>query len=199
MLNFYGADGAGDSLDDGDGSGDGGDKSMDIDHEGFDPAAYVLRAVRDDALTELLQADEALVSEVQELNNDMQNLVYENYNKFVDATDTIRKMKDQVEGMESEIELLIQTMDSVDTRTREINARLQPKRSKIENMVSLQRLIKRLEFLFELPMRLKRSPISRRSRRLSSTSTWRLGSLRSTPTSHPLVLSRPSRRRSCLP
>ena len=65
MLNFYGADGAGDSLDDGDGSGDGGDKSMDIDHEGFDPAAYVLRAVRDDALTELLQAEEALVSEVQ--------------------------------------------------------------------------------------------------------------------------------------
>ena len=130
---------------------------MDIDHAAFDPAAYVLRAVRDDPLTDLLQADETLVSEVQELNNDMQNLVYENYNKFIDATDTIRKMKDQVEGMESEIELLIKTMDSVDTRTQDINARLQPKRNKIENMVSLQRLIKRLEFLFELPMRLKRS------------------------------------------
>jgi hypothetical protein len=174
MLNFYGA--GGDALDgegDGDGNGGGGsggggdggyntggrgrDRSMDIDHAAFDPAAYVLRAVRDDPLTSLLQADEALVSEVQELNNDMQNLVYENYNKFIDATDTIRKMKDQVEGMESEIELLIKTMDNVDTRTQEINARLQPKRNKIENMVSLQRLIKRLEFLFELPMRLKRS------------------------------------------
>ena len=154
MLNFYGS-GGGDSLDDG--GEDKIDRSMDIDHASFDPPAYVRRAVREDTLTQLLQADETLVSEVQELNNDMQNLVYENYNKFIDATDTIRKMKHQVEGMESEIELLMKTMENVDTRAKDINSQLRPRRAKIENMVSLQRLIKRLEFLFELPLRLKRS------------------------------------------
>ena len=38
-----------------------------------------------------------------------------------------------------------------------VTARLAEKRSKVENLVRLQRLIKKLEFLFELPHRLNRS------------------------------------------
>jgi hypothetical protein len=34
-------------------------------------------------------------------------LVYENYNKFISATDTIRKMKGDVEAMESEMGSLV--------------------------------------------------------------------------------------------
>ena len=152
MANFYGVS----ELDD-----EGGDNAefdvTNIDSSSFDASAYVLRAVRDDELSDLLRADETLITEVQELNNDMQNLVYENYNKFISATDTIRKMKDQVEGMETEIETLISTMDAVGERSSQINTNLQPKRERVENIQSLQRLIKRLEFLFELPLRLKRS------------------------------------------
>ena len=37
------------------------------------------------------------LSEIQSLDSDMQNLVHENYNKFISATDTIRKMKHNVE------------------------------------------------------------------------------------------------------
>ncbi len=35
------------------------------------------------------------------LDSDMQMLVYENYNKFISATDTIRSMKSNVDGMDS--------------------------------------------------------------------------------------------------
>lgn len=38
-----------------------------------------------------------MVSEIKSLDSDMQMLVYENYNKFISATDTIRKMKNRVE------------------------------------------------------------------------------------------------------
>ena len=152
MANFYGVS----ELDE-----EGGDNSANdpdnIDSSAFQVEDYVLRAVRDDELSDLLRTDETLITEVQELNNDMQNLVYENYNKFISATDTIRKMKDQVEGMETEIETLMKTMDSVGQRSSQINQNLQPKRERVENIQSLQRLIKRLEFLFELPLRLKRS------------------------------------------
>ena len=153
MANFYGVS----ELDDEGEVDDFAQSPENIDSSAFDASAYVLRAVRDDQLSDLLRADETLITEVQELNNDMQNLVYENYNKFISATDTIRKMKDQVEGMETEIETLISTMDSVGKRSGQINKSLQPKRERVENIQSLQRLIKRLEFLFELPLRLKRS------------------------------------------
>lgn len=41
----------------------------------------------------LLEEDNQLVQEIKTLDSDMQMLVYENYNKFIGATDTIRNMK----------------------------------------------------------------------------------------------------------
>ena len=43
----------------------------------------------------------------------MQSLVYDNYNKFISATDTIRKMKTQVETMESDMKRLEDNMLSI--------------------------------------------------------------------------------------
>jgi len=42
-------------------------------------------------------------SEIKGLDSDMQMLVYENYNKFISATDTIRSMKCSVEEMDSKM------------------------------------------------------------------------------------------------
>ena len=42
-------------------------------------------------LDELLQRHVAWSAEIKNLDSDMQMLVYENYNKFIRATDTIRR------------------------------------------------------------------------------------------------------------
>jgi hypothetical protein len=44
-------------------------------------------------LNDLLKKDDQLIREIKELDTSMQMLVYQNYNKFISATDTIRKMK----------------------------------------------------------------------------------------------------------
>jgi hypothetical protein len=44
----------------------------------------------------LLQRSNELSLEIKELESDMQMLVYENYNKFISATDTIQEMKNKV-------------------------------------------------------------------------------------------------------
>ena len=49
--------------------------------------------LRDTPLPALLEKDNELVHDVKSLDSDMQMLVYENYNKFIKATDTIRSMK----------------------------------------------------------------------------------------------------------
>jgi hypothetical protein len=41
----------------------------------------------------IVQRSNELSSEIKELDSDMQMLVYENYNKFICATDTIQQMK----------------------------------------------------------------------------------------------------------
>ena len=36
------------------------------------------------------------MTEIRSLDSDMQTLVYENYNKFISATDTIRKVREDI-------------------------------------------------------------------------------------------------------
>lgn len=43
----------------------------------------------------LVQADNELVADIRQLDGDMKTLVYENYSKFLSATDTINKARHQ--------------------------------------------------------------------------------------------------------
>ena len=65
------------------------------------------------------------VREVKKLDSDMQMLVYENYNKFISATDTIRKMAQNVEGMETEMADLKGSMDRISESSATVNASLE--------------------------------------------------------------------------
>lgn len=65
------------------------------------------------------------VREVKKLDSDMQMLVYENYNKFISATDTIRKMAQNVEGMETEMTDLKSSMDRIADSSATVNNSLE--------------------------------------------------------------------------
>ncbi len=52
---------------------------------------------------ELIEEDSKMLLETRSLDGDMQMLVYENYNKFISATETIKRMKSNVESMESDM------------------------------------------------------------------------------------------------
>lgn len=55
----------------------------------------------------------------------MQTLVYENYNKFILATDTIRQMKSDFKTMEDEMEKLVQDMSHIAAFANNISSNLQ--------------------------------------------------------------------------
>lgn len=86
----------------------------------------------------------------------MKTLVYENYNKFISATDTIRQMKRNVENMEEEINRLSQTMKAISSGTESVNSSLHDNREQIEKLSGVSTLLKKRQFLFELPSRLNK-------------------------------------------
>lgn len=65
---------------------------------------------------------------MKKLDSDMQMLVYENYNKFISATDTIRKMAQNVEGMEAEMADLGSSVDRISESSAKVNAALEGER-----------------------------------------------------------------------
>ena len=151
MLNYYGNEGFNDEEEDEE------TKMNDIDGENFDVDVHLQNLLKTETLPNLLQRSMNLRKETRTLDSDMQNMVYENYSKFIRATDTIRTMKDDVTVIETELDKLMVGMEQLGETSGTLDTALEPNRSKIENMLSLQSLIKKLEFLFELPMRLKRS------------------------------------------
>lgn len=63
---------------------------MDIDGAEFNPENSFYDIIGQHSLEELLTLENNLASEMKALDINMQTLVYENYSKFIVATDTIR-------------------------------------------------------------------------------------------------------------
>jgi len=62
------------------------------DGKGFQPQLYLDQLLLKKSLTELMDKEGEMTSAIKSLDSSMQTLVYENYNKFIGATDTIRKV-----------------------------------------------------------------------------------------------------------
>lgn len=133
-----------------------------IDRNDFDADSHVRDLLETKSLSELLSEDDRLCSDVKTLSSEMQMLVYENYSKFISATDTIRDMQENVQAMEGEMLSLTTTMADIDIMSASVNSSLADKRSQIDKLVRARRLLKRLEFLFELPRKLSAAVAAKR-------------------------------------
>ena len=67
---------------------------------------YLQQLLKQTRLDALLVKHIEMSTEIKSLDSDMQMLVYENYNKFISATDTIRSMKSNVDGMDANMQEL---------------------------------------------------------------------------------------------
>ncbi|XP_001360415.2 vacuolar protein sorting-associated protein 51 homolog [Drosophila pseudoobscura] len=128
---------------------------FDMDSSSFDAEKYLERLLKDCSLRQIMDTEAAVVKDTQTLHSDMQTLVYENYNKFISATDTIRKMKDDFKQMESDVNLLMTKMQSITTFSEQITGTLQGTRSQLCRLSEKHSLLKRLQFLSTLPGKLK--------------------------------------------
>lgn len=72
-----------------------------LDSANFDADRYLSQLLRQARLKDLMSKHIEMSTQIKTLDSDMQNLVYENYNKFISATDTIRSMKAQVGSMDT--------------------------------------------------------------------------------------------------
>lgn len=123
---------------------EGGDP-MDIDGGGFESEHYLKKIYSALPLGELVTKEKKLGTQIKSLDSEMQTLVYENYNKFISATDTIRKMKSQVDGMEGSMSRLVENMSSISTLSGDITETLADRRERIRKLSDSHSLLKKLQ------------------------------------------------------
>ncbi|XP_074129562.1 vacuolar protein sorting-associated protein 51 homolog [Sminthopsis crassicaudata] len=120
----------------------------------FDPEVFLDKLRKECPLAQLMDSETDMVRQIRALDSDMQTLVYENYNKFICATDTIRKMKNDFRKMEDEMDRLAATMAVITDFSARISATLQDRHERITKLAGVHALLRKLQFLFELPSRL---------------------------------------------
>ncbi|KAI8997615.1 Vps51/Vps67-domain-containing protein [Pilobolus umbonatus] len=138
-------------------------RPFDLDGDTFNASKYFAYLLKEKSLQSLVTRDNNLVAEIKEIDGDMKTLVYENYSKFISANDTIRKMKSNVEDMESEMNRLNENIQSISSQSQYINDELDPDRTKIQQLSVIHNSLKKLQFLFELPNRLQRCLVKGRN------------------------------------
>lgn len=74
---------------------------LNLNSEKFDSEAFVSNLIRKKGLDELVAVEEDMVQNVRRLDSEMQQLVYENYNKFLTATNTVRNMQNAFVDMDN--------------------------------------------------------------------------------------------------
>ncbi|XP_052229082.1 vacuolar protein sorting-associated protein 51 homolog isoform X2 [Dreissena polymorpha] len=128
----------------------------DIDGAHFNKDMYLSKLIQEKSLTELMDKESDMLKQIRSLDSDMQTLVYENYNKFISATDTIRKMKNDFRKMEDEMDHLATNMSRITEFSGSVSQTLDDRRQQITKLAGVHSLLKKLQFLFELPARLKK-------------------------------------------
>ncbi|KAH9544148.1 hypothetical protein CY35_13G103000 [Sphagnum magellanicum] len=132
------------------------DSLQQIDFAEFDPDHYMNSLLRKTPMDKVLQRYIGMAAEIKNLDSAMQMLVFENYNKFISATDTIRRMKWNIAGMESNIEQLLDSITAVRAKSDAVNDSMCERREHIEELNRTCRLLRKIQFVFDLPKRLRK-------------------------------------------
>ena len=129
--------------------------AFNMDSSYFKVDEYVTDLLSSTPYLQLLDLDEELRKTIVQLDSSMQLLVYENYPKFIGATDTMQNMKEKLIKMESQVSGLESKMDAIANATRRMNERNSSKREEVARLDRLGGLVNKLSTLFELPKKLR--------------------------------------------
>lgn len=101
-----------------------------------------------------MDTETIIIKDTQTLQSEMQTLVYENYNKFITATETIRKMKTDFLLMENEMKKLQENMIDITESSHQITSVLHETRTNLTNLTEKSNLLKKLSAISSLPAKL---------------------------------------------
>ena len=76
----------------------------------------------------------------------LQNLVYKNYSKFLDAEDSFHKMDEQIAEMEQQVQTLNDKVDGVDSATGQVDVHLGQRRERLAGISNVNKLLMKVCF-----------------------------------------------------
>ncbi|KAI8867681.1 hypothetical protein GQ42DRAFT_164632 [Ramicandelaber brevisporus] len=122
-----------------------------FDSPNFDVRKSMQRTLRESHIPDLIAQRNRLSTDIRQLEGDIQTLVYENYSKFISATETVGQMRADVVNMDNEMTRLCSQISAISTKSAKVSEALQPTQQKIAQLSATQSMLSKLHFVYELP------------------------------------------------
>uniref|UniRef100_A0A914XT87 Vacuolar protein sorting-associated protein 51 homolog n=1 Tax=Panagrolaimus superbus TaxID=310955 RepID=A0A914XT87_9BILA len=96
-----------------------------------------------------------MVQNVRRLDSEMQQLVYENYSKFLTATNTVRNMQTEFQRMSDDMGTLTNKMDKIADLSGSLCNVFDRHRQNVRKLTDASKTVKGLQYIVKLPQRLQ--------------------------------------------
>lgn len=127
-----------------------------IDRQGFDASQSFDDLVAVGSVADVLRRANEVNAQVNDLDGDMNMVIYENYSKFIRATEVTGLVKSSVNGLEPDMDRLESSFVQIAEHQRKVDEKVSGRAREIELLLKRQRVCKKLQLLFELPTTLQR-------------------------------------------
>ena len=127
----------------------------DINSGAFRAEDYFNKLVATKNVSELNKECTDVKNQISQLDVKLQNMIYTNYTKFLQASETVHSMKDGISSLSAQMKMLSLGLSKISAKASEIRKDLIPNREKIQEYMGISRLLERIEFISKLPSKLQ--------------------------------------------
>ncbi|GMH67569.1 hypothetical protein TL16_g04712 [Triparma laevis f. inornata] len=121
----------------------------------FDPLSFTRTLLLESPCDDLLTKSTTLYTSSQTLDSTMQTLVYENYSKFISATDSIRLIGLSTSTALQSMRVLVGKGEEISVKSKNVEEGLKEGREDVNNLFTLKLQISKLHQIRTLPNLLK--------------------------------------------
>lgn len=137
-----------------------------LDNPKLDVKNYFNEYIKNKSISQLLEQDNKVFSEIKALENEKHILVTQNYKRFVSATETINtvssilnyyyvQIKHSLFDFEKDLSSLQSTIGKLVDSFNSVNDKVDPLVQKANNVFKIKKDLKRLKFINDLPNKLE--------------------------------------------
>ena len=130
------------------------EEERDINSPSFNPHKYFTESISTDSVPNLIAKENTFLSEIKSYENELQSLVYGNYQKFLNAADTVQKLSENISQLKTQMNDLSSHVQTIARKDDELSRKLGPNRQNVAKLVGISRLLQRVKFIANLPTQL---------------------------------------------
>lgn len=120
----------------------------------FNANSYFKKLLETSSLEDLIKKSKMIEKEIKQNDSFMQSVVYENYNKFIEAADTITNLKGHFKEVKEQIEVVDYWVQNIDASSMMINKEISTNFEKIENLLEIKVLLKDINKIMKIPQKM---------------------------------------------